>query len=282
MELKDIISSSLRKNMKELQQLQERLKEIKKECNKNIQGIKRCVETINPGSTPWNIKDFQVLFGEEFKSFREGFVRDMDQLEIQLDKEEVHECDSKKCLTWLKEQFETFLYPEVLFNDKLNFENQERIFQNYTGYSIQGFKDYIICDLNGIEKGIDARAPHEEVLRIKERDVKERRKKERSVIEFEMMRLEKMIQKGKCSSPGDDTDAKRLKQSKKKCLIHFQILHTLLEDFSKEDLTNAFFASGFQRAFSLLFGENVEYFAPRLFFNMDKLEKQLNEEEFNE
>ncbi|GJT47321.1 hypothetical protein Tco_0956036 [Tanacetum coccineum] len=37
-----------------------------------------------------------------------------------------------------------------------------------------------------------------------------------------------------------------------------------------------------KRAFSSLFGEDVEYFAPRLFFNMDKLEKQLNAEEFNE
>ncbi|GJT54657.1 RNA-directed DNA polymerase, eukaryota, reverse transcriptase zinc-binding domain protein [Tanacetum coccineum] len=45
--------------MKELQQLQERLKEIKEECTKNIQGIKRCVEKTNPRSTPWNIKAFQ-------------------------------------------------------------------------------------------------------------------------------------------------------------------------------------------------------------------------------
>ncbi|GJR21728.1 hypothetical protein Tco_0970255 [Tanacetum coccineum] len=68
---------------------------------------------------------------------------------------------------------------------------------------------------------------------------------------------------------------------KQRAMIHFQILKTLLEDFSKEDLTNACFSSGFQRAFSSLFGENVEYSAPRLFFNMDKLEKQLHEEEFN-
>ncbi|GJR84747.1 hypothetical protein Tco_0155532 [Tanacetum coccineum] len=62
----------------------------------------------------------------------------------------------------------------------------------------------------------------------------------------------------------------------------FRLLHTLLEDFSKEDLTNACFSSGFHWAFSSLFGEDVEYFALRLFFNMDKLEKQLNAEEFNE
>ncbi|GJX28232.1 hypothetical protein Tco_0236311 [Tanacetum coccineum] len=64
-------------------------------------------------------------------------------------------------------------------------------------------------------------------------------------------------------------------------MIHFRILHTLFEDFSKEDLTNNCFWNGFQRAFSAFFGEDVEYFAPMFFFNMDKLEKQLNEAEFN-
>ncbi|GJW11717.1 hypothetical protein Tco_1577544 [Tanacetum coccineum] len=67
---------------------------------------------------------------------------------------------------------------------------------------------------------------------------------ERRVIEFEIMRLEKIIQ--------------------------------------KEDLTNDYFSSGFHRALSSLFGEDVEYFAPRLFFNVDKLEKKLNAEEFND
>ncbi|GJU62526.1 hypothetical protein Tco_1244361 [Tanacetum coccineum] len=138
----------------------------------------------------------------------------------------------------------------------------------------------------------------EEELRIKERDVKERREHGKRVNEFEMLKQERMINEGttsdtnldstlsrhqgECSSSGDDTDAKREKQAKESCLIHFRILHTLLEDISKEDFANTCFSSRFQRAFLSLFGEDVEYFSPRLFFNMDKLEKQLNEEEFNE
>nr|GEV59233.1 hypothetical protein [Tanacetum cinerariifolium] len=89
-----------------------------------------------------------------------------------------------------------------------------------------------------------------------------------------------MIQK-ECSSPGDDTDAKREKQAKERCLIHFRILHKLLEELSNEDLANTYFSDGFKRAFGSLFGEDVEYFAPMLFFNMDKLETQLNKKEFN-
>ncbi|GKC37541.1 hypothetical protein Tco_1049925, partial [Tanacetum coccineum] len=208
----------------------------------------------------------------------EGFVRVMDRLEIQFDKEEVQECNSKKCLTELKKQFEKFLA------DTSDCKNKERTFQeilNKKHYVLntQGLKDLIIRCLNGIEKRIDARVSHEEVLRIKEIDVNGKRKKERHMIKLEMLKLEKMTQKGECSNTGN---AQRVKQSKKKCLIHFRLLHTLFEDFSKEDLTNACFSSGFHRAFSSLFGEDVVYFAPRLFFNVDKLEKQLNAEEFNE
>ncbi|GJR43933.1 hypothetical protein Tco_1312036 [Tanacetum coccineum] len=127
----------------------------------------------------------------------------------------------------------------------------------------------LIKYLNDIEKGIEARAHHEEALQIKEKDVKERREKERRVIEFELLKLETMTQKGECNNPGD---ANKEKQSKEKCLIHFRLLFTLFEDFSKEDLINTCFLRGFQRASLSLFGEDVEYFAPRLFFNMDKLE----------
>ncbi|GJY23692.1 hypothetical protein Tco_0397350 [Tanacetum coccineum] len=192
MELQDIISSSLRKDMKELQQFHERQKEIKEECNKNIQWIKQVVEKIKPESIPYR-RSFQAVFGEEFKSFRDEFVRIMAQLEKQLDKEEIHECDYKKCLTQLKKKFEKFFYlkPKEDFH-----ECDGRAFQSYSGYSIQEFKDRIVRYQKGIAKGIDVRAPHEEVLQIKERDVNERRKKERHMIELEMLKLEKMTQKG--------------------------------------------------------------------------------------
>ncbi|GJR89441.1 RNA polymerase beta subunit [Tanacetum coccineum] len=178
----------------------------------------------------------ETLLGKRVDySGREEFVRIMDYLELQLATEEVHECNSNKCLTALRKQFEKFL---------------------------DDTSDYrIIRLLEGIEKGIDSRVSHEEVLWIKERNVNERRKKERHVIELEMLKPEKMTQKGACSNTGN---AQRAKLSKRKCLIHFRLLHTLLEDFSKEDLANACFSSGFHRAFSSLFGEEVEYFAPRV------------------
>ncbi|GJZ77227.1 hypothetical protein Tco_0641899 [Tanacetum coccineum] len=98
----------------------------------------------------------------------EGFVRVMDYLELQLATEQVDECNSKKCLTALQKQFEKFL------TDTSNCENEERAFQEFLqrkNYVVntQGFRDLIICYLKGIEKGIDARVSHEEVLQIKDR-----------------------------------------------------------------------------------------------------------------
>ncbi|GJV58077.1 hypothetical protein Tco_1459082 [Tanacetum coccineum] len=141
----------------------------------------------------------------------EGFVRVMDYLELQLATEQVDECNSKKCLTALQKQFEKFL------TNTSDCENEEKAFQEFLqrkNYVVntQGFRDLIICYLKGIENGIDARVSHEEVLQIKYRVVNERRKKERHMIELEMLKLEKMTQKGECSNT---ENAQRAKQSKK-------------------------------------------------------------------
>ncbi|GJV76497.1 hypothetical protein Tco_1508081 [Tanacetum coccineum] len=148
-------------------------------------------------------RSFEAVFGEEIDSFRDEFVRIMAQLEIQLDKEEIHKCDSKNRLTWLKEKFEKYFYrkPKEDFR-----ECDGSVFQSYSGCSIQEFKAWVVCYLKGIEKGIDTRVPHEEVLQIKEKDVNERRKKERHMIELEMLKLESNI-----------GNAQRAKISKKKC-----------------------------------------------------------------
>ncbi|GJS66153.1 hypothetical protein Tco_0680717 [Tanacetum coccineum] len=102
---------------------------------------------------------------------------------------------------------------------------------------------------------------------------KEKRKNEKRVTEL-MQKQETMIQKGKCSSPRDDTNDKKEKKAKENFLIQFVILHTLLKDISKEDFTNTCFSSGFQRAFLSLFGEEIEYFAPS---KMDSFEKAIVE-----
>ncbi|GJY20557.1 hypothetical protein Tco_0393123 [Tanacetum coccineum] len=99
------------------------------------------------------------------------------QLKKQLDKEELHEYDSKACLAVLKKQFDTFFDPK-----------------SHLSYSYQYQSDLARQKENFQE--IDERACHEEELRIKEQNVKEKRNE------------------GKNSSSEKDTDTEGAKISK--------------------------------------------------------------------
>nr|GEW51423.1 syntaxin-81 [Tanacetum cinerariifolium] len=160
---------------------------------------------------------------------------------------------------------------EVLFGAKYD-SFRDTIFQNMDRLNKQFAKEEFHDD---IERVIVDRTHHENELRIR-KDVKEKQEK------LEMQKQEMMIQKSKCSSPGANSDAKRENQVKEKCIVQFRLLYTHLEFLSRRDSENTCSSSGFQWAFGFFFGEEVEYFAPRMFFNLDKLEKQLNNEEFDE
>nr|GEX23647.1 hypothetical protein [Tanacetum cinerariifolium] len=83
------------------------------------------------------------------------------------------------------------------------------------------------------------------------------------------------------ANPGDNSDAKREKQAKEKCIVQFKLLYTHLEFLSGIDSENTCSSGGFQWAFRLFFREEVKYFAPSMVF-LDKLKKQLNNKEFDE
>ncbi|GKA07609.1 hypothetical protein Tco_0686833 [Tanacetum coccineum] len=175
-------------------------------------------------------------------------------------------------------EFETFLSPKPLYSSlqTLDFESQVKIFQEYSPQNTKYFQFVLICYLDDIERVIVDRTHREEELWIKEKDVKEKQEK------LDMQKQEMMIQKSECNSPGDNSDSKREKQAKEKCIVQFRLLYTHLEFLSGINLENTCSSGGFQPAFGLFFGEKVEYFAPRMFFNLDKLEKQLNNEEFDD
>nr|GEX76492.1 hypothetical protein [Tanacetum cinerariifolium] len=69
---------------------------------------------------------------------------------------------------------------------------------------------------------------------------------------------------------------------KESCIISFQQLHSHLKLFSNNDLKGTRTECGFKRAFTTLFGQDVETFTGTMFLNMDQLEKQLANEEFQE
>ncbi|GJT55064.1 hypothetical protein Tco_0990118 [Tanacetum coccineum] len=239
MESKDKVSISLSNDEIKLQML----RHMKGICNKNLQELKKVILVLQQG----------VLFGNE------------------------NELAFKTYLTELRKQCEAVLTdrnPKSL--DSSRFKHYLQVFHEYAKHDIKSIKNMLISYLNAIEKEIVERPHHEGELRIKERDVKEKREK------LEMQKQETMIQKGECISPGDDTDAKREKQVKEKYIMQFRLLYTHIEFLSGIDSDHPCSSGEFQRAFGLFFGETVEYFVPRMFFNLDKLEKQLHDEEFDE
>ncbi|GJW95101.1 hypothetical protein Tco_0174773 [Tanacetum coccineum] len=65
-------------------------------------------------------------------------------------------------------------------------------------------------------------------------------------------------------------------------MVSFRRLHSHLKLLSNNDLKGTRTESGFKRAFATLFGQDVETFTGTMFLNMDQLEKQLDNEEFQE
>ncbi|GJT69443.1 hypothetical protein Tco_1028729 [Tanacetum coccineum] len=173
---------------------------MKKNFNNIFYNFQTCVHGLRPD---WFHQSgeyaFKFFFGEKFNSFKNIFDHNIDQLKKQLDKEELHECDSKTCLAVLKKQFETFFDPKspLSYQYQSGLARQKEKFQEYAHYDTVSLKKTILSYLNSIEKRIDERACHEEELRIKERNVKDRRNEE-----------------GKSSSLRNDTDAEGAKISK--------------------------------------------------------------------
>ncbi|GJR40658.1 hypothetical protein Tco_1216342 [Tanacetum coccineum] len=71
-------------------------------------------------------------------------------------------------------------------------------------------------------------------------------------------------------------------KSKESCMVSFQQLHSHLKCLSNNDLKGSRTEEGFKRAFATLFGQDLETFTGTMFLYMDQLQKQLDNEEFQE
>nr|GEU90837.1 hypothetical protein [Tanacetum cinerariifolium] len=115
------------------------------------------INMLKPGTYEYtNERAFEALFEEEFDSFKEAFVHNVDRVHKQLNRAKFHESDSKTCLVVLKKQFETFFdqqSPRDSFDSTSNFERQEKIFQRYARYRISSFKSVFQVRLSNIERG---------------------------------------------------------------------------------------------------------------------------------
>ncbi|GKF43000.1 hypothetical protein Tco_0126342 [Tanacetum coccineum] len=65
-------------------------------------------------------------------------------------------------------------------------------------------------------------------------------------------------------------------------MVSFRRLHSHLKLLSNNDLTGTRTKSGFKRAFTTLFAQDIETFTGTMFLNVDQLENQLDKEEFQQ
>ncbi|GJY19890.1 hypothetical protein Tco_0392456 [Tanacetum coccineum] len=79
----------------------------------------------------------------------------MDNLDKKLNKEILHEKDSKSALSVIKVQFDKFFHSEVLKPSNYDGEKIRNIFNEYTRMEPQSFKDVIIQYMESIENCID-------------------------------------------------------------------------------------------------------------------------------
>nr|GEU67673.1 hypothetical protein [Tanacetum cinerariifolium] len=85
-----------------------------------------------------------------------------------------------------------------------------------------------------------------------------------------------------CSNSKEQQMQQIQDKAKDNCMVSFRQLHSHLKLLSKKDLKGTQTESGFKRAFTTLFGQDVDTFTDTMFLNMDQLEKQLDKEEFQE
>ncbi|GJT32930.1 hypothetical protein Tco_0923349 [Tanacetum coccineum] len=71
-------------------------------------------------------------------------------------------------------------------------------------------------------------------------------------------------------------------KTKESCMVSFQRLHSHLKCLLNNDLKGSRTEDGFKRAFTTLFCQDLETFTGTMFLNVDQLEKQLDNKEFQE
>ncbi|GKE26122.1 hypothetical protein Tco_1441506 [Tanacetum coccineum] len=124
-------SSSLNSEERELQQMQLEERQLHSNCMAWFKELKIHLETLHNNrfsvgrnKRPYEIA-FRILFHEEYQTFSEKMYHNLNQLQWQLERENLHSCDPKTCLDVLRTQFKEFFdskeYLDVL--DKLTDES---------------------------------------------------------------------------------------------------------------------------------------------------------------
>ncbi|GJV23583.1 hypothetical protein Tco_1376278 [Tanacetum coccineum] len=176
MEPKDTLSSCSNLEEQEIQQLQMQAKLLKKNSMNKFHALKTTIQHLsNPNFTMYFefTRAFHRLFSADERTFKFVLDNNMKNLETQLNKETLHEKDSKSTFRVIDAQFQTFIHSEVLEPSNYNSYDLEtrQYCKDYTNMEAQTFKEAIIQNMDSIEQCIVERARHEQEIqkRLNER-----------------------------------------------------------------------------------------------------------------
>ncbi|GJX75476.1 hypothetical protein Tco_0314071 [Tanacetum coccineum] len=231
--------------------------------------------------------------------FKRTFSQDLDLLENHLTKEIISQTDCKTTLTKLRTTFENAFSSEI-----------KARMQNYTRYDAQSFYDAMIFNMDSLGKYMLELILHQQrtpqLLKQKKlMQTQEDHSNPIPALNVDSLKVDLVVIQNTCSEKEDsnsenasnklvkecslnsetkDVHAIKYKMSKAKerCMAYFRSLHSHLQVLSKDDLKGTRIEHGFKRAFMSLFGQDVDTFTRTMLLNVDRLQKQLDKDEFQE
>ncbi|GJU88173.1 hypothetical protein Tco_1300596 [Tanacetum coccineum] len=231
--------------------------------------------------------------------FKRTFSQDLDLLENHLTKQIISQTDCKTTLTKLRTTFENAFSSEI-----------KARMQNYTRYDAQSFYDAMIFNMDSLGKYMLELILHQQrtpqLLKQKKlMQTQEDHSNPIPALNVDSLKVDLVVIQNTCSEKEDsnsenasnklvkecslnsetkDVHAIKYKMSKAKerCMAYFRSLHSHLQVLSKDDLKGTRIEHGFKRAFMSLFGQDVDTFTRTMLLNVDRLQKQLDKDEFQE
>ncbi|GKC53350.1 hypothetical protein Tco_1076095 [Tanacetum coccineum] len=162
---------------RDLQQLQERLTKTRKDFSVYFELVNKHSKYLQ--TIRWNglgaeegfNRAIQRYFGDNRVTFKKKLSYNIDNLQWQIEKEYLHEGESRKCFIVLKTQFETFFISEQVesldHKDQVKDQVSKESFQKYTGKELQTYRREFIYYMGALKINISRRSLHESECLVK-------------------------------------------------------------------------------------------------------------------
>ncbi|GJR98916.1 hypothetical protein Tco_0271090 [Tanacetum coccineum] len=170
-----------------------------KKCLEWFKNLKKHLEFLhNTNSLPTRVYEiaFRIFFHEEHETFRMKTYHNLNQLQWQLERENLHSSNPKSCLDILRTPFKEFFDSKEV--NALDFQNKcwQKHFKDYTGWEPETYKRILLRYLDELDKLIDERVLKYGELRMKEKEVQAIKEIEKRLQESEMQKQESLVSKG--------------------------------------------------------------------------------------